>query len=132
MICMTSLLTRLGYAYLSSTLQCSLFLQDKCVLGAAGIGGTTTLCTPGVVQESSSSLLAHHVVFVNEADFLSFVYDSVALEAMLKLVIGFLRLRNILCGKRKDLLFFPMVYKHLVQIAFLHLCFGVVLIVTTP
>jgi hypothetical protein len=54
------------------------------------------------------------------------------LEAMLELVVGFLDLHNLLCGKRKDLLFLAMVYKHLVRVAFLHYIAGVEFIVTMP
>ncbi len=49
---------------------------------------------------------------------------------MLEFDIGFLRLHNLLCGKRKDLLFLATVCKHLVQVAFLRYVASVEFIVT--
>jgi hypothetical protein len=75
------------------------------------------------------TLFAHHVVIVNKADFQSFVYDCIALEAMLEFVTVLFILSNLLFCKREDLLFFATVYEHLVQNACLCLCSGVVFIV---
>jgi hypothetical protein len=72
------------------------------------------------------------VEIVNEADFHSFVLDRIALEAVLEFVIGFLHLSNFLCFKTKDPISIAAASKHLVQIAFLHLCSGVVFIDKTP
>jgi hypothetical protein len=78
------------------------------------------------------TLFVHHLGIVIKATFQSFVNDRVALEAMLEFAIGFLRLSNLLCGKREDILFFTPVCKQVVHITFLHLCSSVVLIVTLP
>ncbi len=50
---MTLLVTGLWYAFLSSTLQLSLSLQVKCVLGAASSGDTIILCAFGMALELS-------------------------------------------------------------------------------
>ena len=61
-----------------------MFLQDACVLGAAGSSGTTSLHALEWFWDDHPAIVKHYGRVVNQSYVDSFVKDMVALEAMLE------------------------------------------------
>ena len=79
-----------------------------------------------------SAFFTHYGHVVNQSYVDSFVEDMVALEAMLECCIHFLSICDLLCSKGINFVLIATIGKHTIQISFLLMFAGVVLIIRTP
>jgi hypothetical protein len=91
-----------------------LFLQDKCVQGVAGSGGTTEPRAFVVAWDDRSAIFTHYGSFVNQSDIKILIKDMVALEAMLDCCINPLSVCNLLGSEGIHFLLFAAIGKHMV------------------